>query len=334
MSSLLDQAIVDAAALKEAAIKNAESAIIEKYAPDIKKAVESLLEQDDALGLGGEAALEGEEDAIENDEITNAIPLATAPEKENDVIELDLEELSKLADKLTDDEMGQQMAHSVAEPTQVGPPPAAPVDDVSTVPVGVALEEEQDIEIDGLDELLEELVVDFVPQKSGWEATPDDIMDYKEQLKLAQLASTKSHEDMEELRSAAHRLAEERKELRATNKKLVETMRDLQQKFNKVNLSNARLLYTNRVLTNTSLNERQKLKIVESLSSAGSIEEAKMIFETLQSAVGSIHTGKQPQSLREAIQRTSAVSLRREPRESESPEVSRMQILAGIKTKH
>jgi hypothetical protein len=42
---MLDQAIVDAQALREAALKNAEQAIIEKYAPEIKSAVESLLEE-------------------------------------------------------------------------------------------------------------------------------------------------------------------------------------------------------------------------------------------------------------------------------------------------
>ena len=31
MSTMLEQAIIDAAALKEAAIKNAETAVIEKY---------------------------------------------------------------------------------------------------------------------------------------------------------------------------------------------------------------------------------------------------------------------------------------------------------------
>ena len=43
---MLEQAIVDAAALREAALKNAEQAIIEKYAPQIKKAVEVMLEND------------------------------------------------------------------------------------------------------------------------------------------------------------------------------------------------------------------------------------------------------------------------------------------------
>ena len=45
MSSMLEQAIVDAQALREAALKNAEQALIEKFAPQIKDAVESLLEE-------------------------------------------------------------------------------------------------------------------------------------------------------------------------------------------------------------------------------------------------------------------------------------------------
>ena len=44
MSSMLDQAIVDAQALREAALKNAEQAIIDQYAPEIKASVESILE--------------------------------------------------------------------------------------------------------------------------------------------------------------------------------------------------------------------------------------------------------------------------------------------------
>ena len=52
MSTMLEKAIVDAAALKEAAIKNAEATIVEKYAPEIKKAISALLELDEDFGLG------------------------------------------------------------------------------------------------------------------------------------------------------------------------------------------------------------------------------------------------------------------------------------------
>ncbi len=47
MSSMLDQAIVDAKALKEAAIKSAESTIIEKYSQEIREAVDTMLNQEE-----------------------------------------------------------------------------------------------------------------------------------------------------------------------------------------------------------------------------------------------------------------------------------------------
>ncbi len=58
MSTMLEQAIIDAAALKEAAVKNAESLIIEKYSTEIKETIDNLLEQDemDDLGVTGEEA--------------------------------------------------------------------------------------------------------------------------------------------------------------------------------------------------------------------------------------------------------------------------------------
>ena len=58
--SLLKQAIVDAANLKEAALKNAEQMILEKYSNEIKSAVDTLLEQEEegGLDLGGDAGAE------------------------------------------------------------------------------------------------------------------------------------------------------------------------------------------------------------------------------------------------------------------------------------
>ena len=59
MSTLLKEAIVDAKALRDAALKNAETSIIEKYSDEVRQTLDSLLEQDELdLGLGAE----GEED--------------------------------------------------------------------------------------------------------------------------------------------------------------------------------------------------------------------------------------------------------------------------------
>ena len=56
MSNLLERAIIDAKALKEAALKSAEQLVIEKYSSEVRQAVDRILEeetqvneQDDAL---------------------------------------------------------------------------------------------------------------------------------------------------------------------------------------------------------------------------------------------------------------------------------------------
>ena len=98
-----------------------------------------------------------------------------------------------------------------------------------------------------------------------------------------------------------------------------------------MNLSNARLLYTNRVLRNTSLNERQKDKIAEAISKAGSVIEARTIFDTLQSTVEA-KPKKSPQSLSEAItRRSSVIRASRKESTSSDPFQERMKRLAGIK---
>jgi len=325
---LLEQAIIDAAALKDAAIKNAESALLDKYSNDIREAVENLLEQED-------------EEGQENDAPSGAenIPLAAEPEGSetgeeagDDVITLDMDELQKMADALAaEDEnlMGEPASHEAASEEPLAPPSQVE-DETTPVDVGVALEEE--IDTVDLEAIIEELIVDIEPQKDGWVGTPDDIMDFKQELEMARMASTKAQEENEALVAANKKLTKENKDLKTKFSTLIDSVNTLKESMEKVNLSNARLVYTNKTLANRSLNERQKNKIVDALSEARSVEEAKVIFETLENAVGSVVGKAQPQSLRETIERPSANLPRRADRTVERPVMDRMQILAGIKS--
>jgi hypothetical protein len=192
MSSLLEQAIIDAAALKDAAIKNAESALLDKYSNDIREAVENLLEQ--------------EEEEKNDDAPTGAedIPLAAEPEDSeeeagDEVITLDMDELQKMADTLAaEDEklVGEPAPHETAAETPLTPPSEVS-DEITPVDVGVTLEEE--IDTVDLEAIIEELIVDIEPQKDGWAGTPDDIMDFKQELEMARMASTKVQEENEAL---------------------------------------------------------------------------------------------------------------------------------------
>ena len=355
MSSLLEQAIVDASALKEAALKNAESAILEKYAPEIKEAVASLLEQEE--DPFAEEELEGAAEAVPLAAAEEA-PLCPCPE-EDEEIEIDFDQLQKMADELsTGEPEGSEMLAAEFGAEEEGEEEFALQEDFDiTEAVLSVIEEEEEAEEaeedekdeeelelteENLDAILEELIVDCKPQKSGWAGTPSAVTGHYAELELARLASTEAQEEIKIMKQALGNIKKDYAQMSESfetakdrNKRLVKTLSSVKEKLEEVNLSNARLFYTNRVLNSTSLNERQKTKIADAISDSRSVNEAKVIYETLQSAVGSSRK-EGPKSLSEAINRTSPLMARRKESSSSpnnSSAVERMQRLAGISNK-
>ena len=339
MSNMLEQAIVDAAALKEAALKNAETQILEKYAPEIKGAVDALLNEapeDEELGLfPEEPGVENPEDEAPMDDL-GATPSYAEGEKlcpcpdEEEKIELDLDQLA--AQVAAEEEMGG-----------IGAGAAEPREDAM-----MALEESDEEEIDLteeqlaaiLQELTEDVDVDVKPVPTGHVggATGTEIEEAELQA-LAQEQDSEVAEENKELRKATKELEEQVTSLSNEKKKLAkdyEQLRSIAVKMKdnlqEVNLSNARLVYTNRVLNSVSLNERQKSKIVEALSKSRTVEEVRVIYETLQSTVGTASSKRAPESLSEAINRKSTTLPRRKNKRTVGSEhaVSRMKKLAGI----
>ena len=343
MSSLLEQAIVDATALREAALKNAEAAIIEKYAPEIKTAVSTLLEQEDDLDAAAEemgAALDAPEAAAPAPGAEVDAPPAglggedvcPCPDHGEPVeLELTLESLEKMAETL--------MINEEAKPDFLDLDKDGDKDE----PMKKAAEEAEDGDSEIVEEefvldeaaiasLVEELVVDITPQKSGWAGTPEPIMQYNLELELAHRAATEVKEDNKALKKAIEELSESNTNLKKSNKTLKETVLKMKSAFDDMSTSNAKLLYTNRILSSPSLNERQKENIVEAISKAGSVDEAKVIYETLQSTGGTARRRQMPKSLSEAIQKSSTTVLpRRQPKRTTDTAIDRLQILAGIK---
>ena len=89
---MLDQAIVDAKALKEAAIKNAESSIIEKYSQEIREAVDTMLNHEEVINE--------EEGGMVSDIPMAASDVSDAPETGGEeVVELDFQELEQMIDQ-------------------------------------------------------------------------------------------------------------------------------------------------------------------------------------------------------------------------------------------
>ena len=422
MSSMLEQAIIDAEQLKETAQRTAEEAVIEKYQSEIKEAVNTILEQEDPLEEE-EAALvvdgEGEVSIVED------LPSAQLAE-EDDIVEINLDKLEEL--------MAQEMEEGTMDPDDMLEHEQV-AEEIEALSEESDLDEEIELDEDINDLLeeddLEEVVV--MGKKGKVEMTPeeakkegfleqelDDVLDEEIEINeediadiIAELLSEEEDDELgpdlkeEETLEEVEDLEEEKKPdfpdvdgdgdtkepiskaqkdkkekeggedkkdkdyskvppqlrkhmqkesrlLQKENKSLLREQKknnnkeqllenkvqkygtvieQLKQKLDESNLSNAKLLYQNRILNSISLNERQKDKIVEAISNATTVEEAKIIFETLQSAVGlkSKKTRKQ-ESLNEVVTRSSSAFIpRKEVKPNTDAFSDRMKRLAGLK---
>ena len=327
MSSMLDQAIVDAQALREAALKNAEQAIIDQYAPEIKAAVESILEGTTQLVITEQESPAGEAAATSGYDIPFASDPGAAGEEPVEMtmefefnpedFSLDLETLKQAAEDLPVEEPAEATDSLVGSlglesPDDGGGMEAAPEGDLDLE----ALQESTDVEdpvIAELFSLLEEdtleeaLEVDLGEEKHGWATTDAPTRKYDAELELAAKQSTKYKEQAKELEKEIEDLNNTILSFQSTQDKLHGTIADMKAKIEEALVMNARLLYSNRILSDASLNERQKTKIVEAVAKARTIEEAKTISETLKETIaGSVKKG--PKSLSESVNRKSNLS--------------------------
>jgi len=221
-------------------------------------------------------------------------------------------------------------------------------DDSGTV--GTPTDDEAIMDEDLIAKIAEQLTVELSgPSKSGWAGTPQAIIELAEEEILALEQDSEVREQKAAIRKAVNKLDKVNETLTNQNTNLYGSLTEAQQyvgklrdavvilkeKLEESNLTNAKLLYQNKALTSDSLNERQKQKLVEAISNADSIEEARVIFDTLQSTVGSTSRKKQPKSLSEAVQKPSSMilSARRERKyggQKKDPTYDRWKSLAGI----
>jgi len=391
---MLKEVIVDAKALREAALKNAEATIVDKYSVEVRHTLEKLLEQDE-LDLGGEADLGLEdpapagaaltEPAGPTEEIAEDIPLAAT----DNFSELDGTGLSRLAAEGANVEVNinldalqeavAELASAVEEGSEVvdeeiefneaelaeilGSDDQETLEEVESAGVSAAAEEAADSAAMGgllgedeeeeeqeivdsavmasegfentdelIDDIAEKLTVDMGATLSGWAGRSAYDMKWEMEKAMAHRRGTDAHEELEVLKKAQEELVFENNRLNEQTNQYKEAVGGLEVTLQEVNLSNARLLYTNRVLRNTSLNERQKHKIAEAISKARSVAEAKTIYEALESTAESRPKAGQ-KSLSEMIHRPTSVirASRQKDAQPVDPLSERMKRLAGIK---
>jgi len=399
---MLDQAVIDAEALREAAMKNAEQEVLEKYSGEIKEAVTSLLEQEeDMFGMEDEEGLDAEPGIADQMPIaaTDGENMCPCPEEEEPMV-LDLDQIVAAAQaaeseeemdlggevaadeeelfEVSEDNLLEAIAQALNEedayedydgdgeveskeaewkgsrdkaikqskeeekkdkPKNEGAEKIAP--EIFEDSREQEIDENEELDEELLDEIVEALVVDMKNVPSGDIFHTHPTMGQNERgldIALAQEQDTEFAEEQEQLRQALKKLQEQNKSQKLKLNKQKKDFDNLKsialkatKKLEEVNFSNAKLIYTNRILKSDSLNERQKEKLVEAISKVGSVEEAKIVYDTLNENLSS-KSKTAPKTLNEAVNKNNPLILKsnKEKQPAGQNQVDRLRRLAGI----
>jgi len=327
MSDLLKEAIADAKAVRATALANAKAALEESFKPTLEAMLAEKLKSE--IGMEDEAVHSsdigsGKSVAPLGTQSTNQDPGANQMFEESDE-EVTSEELDEILAEL-EREMGDGPAAPApapeapvaAEPDVEIPAPApapdAPVAPAPEAPVAAEEVEEVDEEIN-LQELLDTL--------------SEEVEEVDEAKKHD--SEEKEEEDKEEVK--------EQTEESVQLAEALNTVQFLRDQLNEINLLNAKLLYTNKLFNKFSLNQAQKMKVVETFDLTSSIREVKLSYKILSESLSSGGSAvKKPNTAAQTI----TEGLASKPVASTAPKkelivensnvmASRFQRLAGIK---
>ena len=120
---------------------------------------------------------------------------------------------------------------------------------------------EEEVPVESVEPIVEEDVI---------EEDEVDLNELINELKAEYTEATKSSNVDEELAEVKKNLEEHR-----------DVIKFLRSKLNEVNLLNAKLLFTNKLFKNHSMNEAQKLKVIETLDRSTNLKECKLVYSTL-----------------------------------------------------
>ena len=372
--NILKEAIADAKAVREVALANAKAALEEAFTPRLqsmlsaklseelneeeeieenKEEIEETYMEDDprADKEMDENYMEEEtnlDEEIDLEEILNELELEEGDDSKEETVDegenADEDTVDEAKDK--DEETMDEAKDEEEKLDEMGRPvyKAEEANDMTYQADHIHEDKEFNLdalleEINNLDENEDEVneVTETVEETNEWADFCRNNPDVTHSL------SENNSEGLEELYNRIKEsLLQEKEEINveAIQNELGETKAALDTvrgELNEVNLLNSKLLYVNRIFKANTLDEAQKLRVVETLDKAESVKEAKLIYETVKDTF-TISTKKKTtpkKSIRENFGMASKAMITSAPRKpilnKSNDMVARMQKLANIK---
>jgi len=268
MGDILKEAIADAKAVRETALENAKMALEEAFTPQIKSMLSAKLKEDDMdddeveeFGHDDEEG-ESEEGYSEDDEMDDEeVPAEDA--------HVDAEEGAHEGEH---DDEAEEMAHEDEHEDD------EEVEESNLDLEAIIRELEAELtedEGDDEDEEVEESTeTSDEPVSEGEDDEDEEPVEEEYEIDEAKLKEDEDEDDEEVEESKTSAIEAELKEYK-------EAVHFLKDKLHEVNILNAKLLFTNKLFKSYSLDNNQKLKVVETFDRAQTTREIKLVYSTL-----------------------------------------------------
>jgi hypothetical protein len=367
---ILKEAIADAKAVREVALANAKAALEEAFTPKLQSMLSAKLSEE----LNEVEEDEIKEDVTEEttiDEVDDIDEMVGMDEDEQLDEEIDLEEILNELELEEGEAAEETLDEEVEDVDEAVGYPNYRADQVRKVhhqadDINQGLNENEDFDLDALlneinnldetnDDVEEGKFGDTLKDlgraasaalRGGGEAADTTLSDNLRDL----IGSSDSYEDWAAKAKEAganNAIISGWKEFVSdkisTAKELEETklaLKTVRTELNEVNLLNSKLLYVNRIFKANTLDDVQKLRVVETLDKAESAKEAKLIYETIKDTF-TISKGKKAapkRSLKEGLGMASkaagkSTAPKKEILNESNNMVARMQKLANITIK-
>ena len=278
MSDLLKEAIADAKAVRETALQNAKAALEEAFTPQIKSMLSAKLAEDD-----GEEEETPEEGAHEEEE-------PEAEEGRHEDEEAEEGRMTAGAHEGEDDEEAEEGAHEGEDEDEDAVEESAE-DNLDLEAVIKELEaelsegeEDDDEEVEESTEAVEENE-EIEEEYEIDEAALEEDDDLEEEVDTSSGVGSGTGRGNTDTSSGIGKGGQEKaKKMESIEAELAEhkeAVQYLKDKLHEVNILNAKLLYTNKLFKEFSLDNNQKLKVVETFDRAQTTREIKLVYSTM-----------------------------------------------------
>jgi len=353
---LLKEAIADAKAVKEMAIANAKAALEEAFAPRLTSMLSAKLEEMEGMDEAEEEVEEtysGVEEGMDK-EMEEAYDKADNMEEEMDLDELlaELEEGEDKEDIKEEEEVEAEETETEEVEGEEGEDEEIDLEEMSEDDLKSFIEDViADMVAAGELEAGEEFEAEEGDEELEVEDETEEIMEGEDKeevneidlnvsdmeallamlaggvgIPLAVLASTYAKDGIE----AVKRLVSSKKANMGEAeevKEMSKEIKELKSELNEINLLNSKLLYVNKIFRSKNLTESQKSKVLAAFDKAESVNEVKLVFETISESLTTVKKEVVKENLSMA---SKPAGVARQPIMEIDPQVARWKKLAGL----